>query len=434
MTKPIITPLENAIDRVNKMLQSKDVNAIQVLRAQGWGSKSIAKELGLSRRTVKKYIELGVPQTKAKARAKLLDGLESWLAEQYAKHQGNADVIRQELLTVHQRKVSLRTVERAVSQLRQETIAKAKATVRFETAPGKQLQIDFGSIQVQIGCQRTKVFIFVATLGFSRRLYAKAFPHERQSSWFEGIEGAFAHFGGITEEVLLDNARALVTLHSKETKEIVYNERLKAFAQYWNFKPKACQPYRARTKGKDERMVGYVKHNAIAGHEFSNWDALENHLQTWNATVADYRVHKTTERRPIDLFNEQERAALKPHPAKPPFIRVKEVDRIVQVDACVEVDTNYYTVPHQLIGQRVMIQIVDNKVSVYHNYVEVATHSVADGRRQRSVDAAHLKGIVGALPPVNTDPEHIVNMPQQNRVSELQRPLSEYELVVGGGW
>lgn len=432
MSTPILTPLENATDGVNKMLQSKDVNAIHVLRAQGWGSKSIAKELGLSRRTVKKYIQFGIPQTQAKARAKVLDGLESWLAEQYEKHQGNADVIRQELLAVHQLEVSLRTVERAVSQLRQETMAKAKATIRFETAPGKQLQIDFGSTHVKIGGQRTKIFIFAATLGFSRRFYIKAFLHERQSSWFEGIEGAFMHFEGITEEVLLDNARALVSLHNKETKEIVYNDRFKAFAKYWDFKPKACQPYRARTKGKDERMVGYVKHNAIAGHEFSSWEALESHLHTWNANVADNRIHKTTERRPIDLFNEQEREVLRPHSFKPPFIRVKEMQRIVQVDACVEVDTNYYTVPHNLIGQRVMIQIVDNKVSIYHNHVEIATHSVAEGRRQRSVNAEHLKGIVGASQMMKEG--SIVQAPLQERVSELQRPLSEYELVVGGGW
>lgn len=242
------------------------------------------------------------------------------------------------------------------------------------------------------------------------------------------------HFEGITEEVLLDNARALVTLHNKETKEIVYNDRFKAFAKYWDFKPKACQPYRARTKGKDERMVGYVKHNAIAGHEFSSWEVLENHLQTWNATVADNRMHKTTERRPIDLFNEQERAALKPHSLKPPFIRVKEMERIVQADACVEVDTNYYTVPHNLIGQRVMIQIIDNGLSIYHNHVEIATHHMAEGRRQRSVNADHLKGVVGASQMTNGGPKRILQAPLQERISELQRPLSEYESVVGGGW
>lgn len=242
------------------------------------------------------------------------------------------------------------------------------------------------------------------------------------------------HFEGITEEVLLDNARALVTLHNKETKEIVYNDRFKAFAKYWDFKPKACQPYRARTKGKDERMVGYVKHNAIAGHEFSSWEVFESHLQNWNATVADNRMHKTTERRPIDLFNEQERSALRPHSLKPPFIRMKETERIVQADACIEMDTNYYTVPHNLIGRRVLIQIIDDRVSIYHNHVEIATHRVVEGRRQRSVNVAHLKGIVGASKMMNEGSERIAQVPLQERMSELQRPLSDYELIVGGGW
>ena len=80
--------------------------------------------------------------------------------------------------------------------------------------------------------------------------------------WFDGIEAAFDHFGGVPQEVLLDNARALVDRHDAVTREVTFNARLIAFAGYWDFRPRACAPYRARTKGKDERGVGYVKHNA----------------------------------------------------------------------------------------------------------------------------------------------------------------------------
>src|SRR5690606_10658587 len=106
---------------------------------------------------------------------------------------------------------------------------------------------------------------FVATLGYSRRFFVTPFLHERQNVWFKGIEGAFSHFGGIPEQILLDNAKALVISHNPQEKEVVFNERFQAFAKYWGFNPAACAPYRARTKGKDERMVGYVKRNAIAG-------------------------------------------------------------------------------------------------------------------------------------------------------------------------
>ena len=80
--------------------------------------------------------------------------------------------------------------------------------------------------------------------------------HERQSSWFRGLEGAFGHFGGVTREVLIDNPRPLVVGHDASTREVEFNDRFLAFAAYWGFRPRACAPYRARTKGKDERGVG----------------------------------------------------------------------------------------------------------------------------------------------------------------------------------
>ncbi|GAA0634810.1 hypothetical protein GCM10009016_26750 [Halomonas beimenensis] len=103
--------------------------------------------------------------------------------------------------------VSLRTLERACESYCQALAAEDKATVRFETPPRKQLQIDFGSRQIVIGGESVKVYLFVATLGYSRRHYVRAFRHERQSAWFAGLEGAFRHFGGVPEQVLLDNAK-----------------------------------------------------------------------------------------------------------------------------------------------------------------------------------------------------------------------------------
>ena len=139
--------------------------------------------------------------------------------------------------------------------------------------PARQLQIDFGETRVSIGGEVVKLHLFVATLGYSRRVFVRAFRHERQSAWFDGMETAFGHFGGLPQEVLFDNARALVEDHDAATREVRFNERLHGFARYWGFRPRACAPYRARTKGKDERGVGYVKHNAIAGRRFDSWAA-----------------------------------------------------------------------------------------------------------------------------------------------------------------
>jgi transposase len=111
-------------------------------------------------------------------RRRALDGLEDWLAERFRRHRGNADVVRQELLAEHRVAVSLRTVERAVAPLRRELLAEARATVRFETPPGRQLQVDFGERRVVIGGEAVRVHLFVATLGYSRRLHVRAFRHE----------------------------------------------------------------------------------------------------------------------------------------------------------------------------------------------------------------------------------------------------------------
>ena len=129
-----------------------EVAAMLRLHALGWGTRRIAAEFGCSRNTVKRYVERGgwAPLAVA-SRPRALDGLESWLAERFRRHRGNADVVRQELLAEHGISISLRTVERAVAHLRRELAAEARATVRFETPPGRQMQIDFGGASVVIG-------------------------------------------------------------------------------------------------------------------------------------------------------------------------------------------------------------------------------------------------------------------------------------------
>ena len=125
--------------------------------------------------------------------------------------EGNAVVIQQELASrgIH---VELRTLQRAVVPLRQEERAEALATVRFETPPGQQMQIDFGEKVVRIAGQPVKVYLMTAVLGYSRRLYCRAFLAQRQDDWLEGLDGAFRHFGGLTEQILCDNASPLVDL------------------------------------------------------------------------------------------------------------------------------------------------------------------------------------------------------------------------------
>src|SRR5512134_1808702 len=381
------------------MQTPEEVTAMLRLAQAGVSVKRIAVELGCSKNTVKRYLRAGgwIAYRKPERRSRL-SGLEDWLAERFRQHRGNADVVRQDLLREHAIVVSLRTVERAVQPLRQALRAETVATIRFETAPGEQLQIDFGTVTVPIGGEPTKVKLFVATLGYSRRPYVALFEHERQSAWLSGIEGAFRHFGGLPRELLLDNARALIEHHDAKTREVQFNARFHAFCRYWGVIPRACAPYRARTKGKDERGVGYVKRNAIAGHRFQTVEALRAHLAWWMREVADVRVHWTTGEPPIERFVREERAALRPLGARAPWGQVRELVRRVHADACVEVDTNRYSVPWRLIGETVTVVLAANELTILHAGREVARHGELAGRRRSAIDRRHLLGVVGAAP------------------------------------
>jgi transposase len=434
MTEERIAEIPSWNDPRGEVMKTpEDVGAMVRLKACGWGVKRIARELGCSHHTVKHYVAAGRPVPfKAPRRAKVLDGHEDWLRERFLRHRGNADVVRQDLIAETGIAVSLRTLQRAVQPYRQALKAAALATVRFETPPGRQLQIDFGERLVEIGGSRLKAFVFVATLGHSRRAHVRAFRHERQESWFAGLESAFLAFGGVPEEVLMDNPRALVVRHDAASRRVQFNDKLLAFARHWGFRPCACAPYRARTKGKTENGVGYVKKNAIAGHRFESWEAFEAHLARWERDVANVRIHGTTGEAPIVRFERDEAHRLKPLGGRPAFGSLRELSRVVGTDCAVEIDTNSYSVPWRLIGERVAVTVVAGEVRIRHGEREVAVHRQAEGRRQRVIDRAHLDGVAGRDGPVRRQGIEVPPTDQASPPPALLRPLAEYEAVAGG--
>jgi transposase len=424
----VIEPIRDETGR-EIMRTPDEVTAILELQRKGWGAKRIARELSLSKNTVRRYLRLGKWQPYGQPqRRRKLEEHGAWVAEQYRKHHGNADVVRQELKREFGLELSLRTVEREVAPLRRQMNAGALATVRFETPPGKQMQADFGQTRVLIAGEPTWVFLCVITLGYSRRPFVKPFRHERRDNWLVGIESAGRYFGGFAEELLIDNARQLVLRHNLQTREVVFSEAFRAFAAYWGFRPRACAPFRARTKGKDESGVGYVKHNAIAGHTFDSWEALEAHLAWWMREVADVRIHGTTGERPLDRFLRDEAHLLRPVDGKAPFVQVRELVRRVHTDLCVELETNHYSVPWRYIGEQVIVRTENGELRVLHGGTEIARHLLCRGRRQRIVDPRHFDGVaVVRLDSSGIGPRH-----ESGRSGELLRPLSDYEAAVGG--
>src|SRR5918997_783447 len=175
-----------------EMLQAEEVAAMLRLHELGWGAKRLSKEFGCARNTVRRYLrEGGAAAFRQPVRRTAFDGLDDWLRERFFRHGGNADVVRQELASEHGIVIGLRSVEKRVQGWRRELKAHKRATVRFETRPGHQLQIDFGDTKVWIGDEQIKIHLFVATLGYSRRMHIRPSLRERQADWFEGMEGTF---------------------------------------------------------------------------------------------------------------------------------------------------------------------------------------------------------------------------------------------------
>ena len=193
------------------------------------------------------------------------------------------------------------------------------------------------------------------------------------------------------------------------------------------------QTYRARTKGETENGVGYVKKNAIAGHSFPSWEAFEAHLDRWEREVANVRIHGTTGEAPIIRFARDEIHRLKPLGGQPSFGSLRELTRVVGNDCAVEIDTNSYSVPWRLIGERVAVTIAAGEVRIRHGVHQVAVHEQSKGRRLRIVDPVHLDGVAGRNGAVRR-PETAAAVPGSSPPHSLLRPLTEYEAVIGGSF
>lgn len=181
------------------VIEGDVVTAIRTLAERGVGKKTIAREVGVALNTVRRYLRqplaAGV-QTRPAAR-RLSDEDRRTARKLYEGAAAGNAVVVQRLLAGRDVTVSVRTVERAVADIRQAQRASALATVRVETPPGDQLQVDFGQKRVRIAGVRVRIFLLVAVLSYSRRLFVKPFLNERGADWREGIAAAFAHFGGV---------------------------------------------------------------------------------------------------------------------------------------------------------------------------------------------------------------------------------------------
>lgn len=376
-----------------EMVEPEVVRRMRQLSELGWGAKRIALEVGVARNTVRRYLRGGESagvQLRPGARALDEDGRAQARQLFATSAAGNAVVVTRELRR-RGLDASVRTVQRVVEDERSRKRTELLATVRFETSPGQQMQIDFGQKRVRIAGVEVVVHLLVAVLSYSRRIFVRAFLAERGDDWREGVASAFQHFGGVPMKLLVDNARALVL--RRDEGAVVLHPQFAAFCRDWDLCAVACAPYRARTKGKTESGVKYVKHNALAGRSFESFAALEQHLVEW-MREADERVHGTTHEKPSERFVRDEASSLRPLPARPIPSRHQRLERRVANDCFVNVDTVRYSVPYQLVREHVQVHVGDEHVHIF-----IGERLVAQHRRERAPhaivrDPAHFEGLV----------------------------------------
>lgn len=354
------------------MLSKEDWMNIKAQFEKGVYFKDIAMELGVHPRTVRRAIKRSgsPPGARPGARRSKLDPFKARIDELLQEGVWNAVVLHR-LITEQGYDGGLTIIRNYVKPKR--PLRLKKATVRFETGPGQQLQSDWGERFTEVAGRQVKVHFIVNTLGFSRRFHFWCTDREDAEHTYEGLARSFEHLGGVTAEVLVDNQKAAVIRH-RIGEKVRFNERFIDFAGHYGFTPRACRPYRARTKGKDERMVGYVKHNFFLRYRRFESLAQMNQLALhWLATEADPRFHGTVREVVAKRF-EREAPHLGPLPARRYDTAYLET-RAVHWDGYIDVRGNRYSVPDEFCGSTVTVRIsLDDQISVYAGEVKVAEH------------------------------------------------------------
>jgi len=392
-------------------LRMAQVHAIQVLRDQGWSRRRIARELGIHRDTVARYLRPGrdgpspdTPDPPAKP-AKVItgsDGLERAepapaLAGEPTSHsrcepfwevivgkleQGlSAQRIWQDLRDEHGFPDGYQSVQRFVRHLQG---MRPLPFRRMECEPGQQAQVDFGRgapvvipegqpLPMGVKTRRRKTHVFRIVLSHSRKAYSEVVYRQTAEQFIRCLENAFWHFGGVPRILVIDNLKAAVSKADRFDPELP--PKIQSFCEHYGTVILPTRPRMPRHKGKVERLVGYVQNNALKGRTFPSLADQNRHLTEWERAVADTRIHGTTQTQVKKCFEEVERPALLPLPVNR-FPSFQEGRRRVNRDGHVEVDKAYYSVPPEYLGRSVWARWDSHVVRIFNaRFEQICLHA-----------------------------------------------------------
>ena len=286
---------------------------------QGVAKAEIARRLQIGRRTVYNWIAEEQLEAEACAgqygprapRRSKLDGFQQIIAVRLAAYPQLSAVRLFDEVKAAGYTGGYDQVKRYVQAVRPREAE--EPLVRFETAPAHQAQVDFAEFCLPWG----KRHALLVVLGYSRRMWLRFYQQQTLLVVIRGLEESFAYLGGVPAELLFDQMKAVVIEDRRATDGgLIENPEFRAFSDHWNFKIRACRPYRARTKGKVERPIRYLRGNFFYGREFVSDDDLNAQARHWLDEVANVRMHGTLRERVSERFA-RERPLLGPLAARP---------------------------------------------------------------------------------------------------------------------
>jgi transposase len=367
---------------------------VRHLREQaGLTITQIARQLDLHWQTVAKWAKRSryEPRSSAPAsrRASKLDAFKPALQRLLAAHPYSATQLFARLCEqgYQGRYTILKTY------LRQIRPPRPPAFLTLHFAPGQCAQVDWGSAgSIRVGNTRRRLSFFVMVLCHSRQLHLEFTLGQSQEWWLACHERAFEAFGGVPAEVMVDNCKTAVLSHPAGAAPVL-NPTYVDFARYYGFTIKACTPRRPQQKGRVENGVGYVKKNFLAGLELDQFAPINPAARVWLGTVANVRTHRETGRRPIDLFNEEEKPKLRPLPAAchdTALVRTVRASNRCRV----VVETNRYSVPPECAGQLLTLKLCAEHVRLFAGPRPVAEHPRSHERHQDIEHPDHVRTLL----------------------------------------
>ncbi len=359
------------------MKDVRDWITVKTMYKKGVPIRQIARELKISRNTVKRLIRFEEEPNykKREYETKIDDYLEEirvWYLDPEYNFIGTR--IYRELKKIGYAG-SISPVYRYLNKLKEDKInIPLKATKRIETPLGDQSQFDWAHYVMTIGGEKITVYCFSLILSASRKkaiIFSKSCDGE---ATYEAIHLLFKKFGGVTKELLIDNPKALVDCN-KAGDEVNFNTNALRLAHYLGISLNACNPYRARTKGKVERPFQYIEEQFVKGNKFNSMTELNQAADIF-IEEANNSVHRTTLRITNEFFLE-ESPHLIPLRSKP-FIICDLKERKVSLDSYISVDAVKYSVPVEYVGKKVSFRItLGYKLEIFNKALDIiASHEI----------------------------------------------------------